>query len=73
MINAPMYQKRLMMEAGRRLEGGWEEAGRRLEGGWKEKDAVRMLEGGWNEAGRQPCITIHTHTYTYMVHICVYV
>ena len=62
MINAPMYQKRLMMEAGRRLEGGW-----------KEKGAVRMLEGGWKEAGRQPYITIHTHTYTYMhIYVCIY-
>ena len=43
MINAPMYQKRLMMEAGRRLGGGWEEAGRRLEGGWKEAGRKRML------------------------------
>ena len=54
------------------LGGGCEDAVRRLEGGWKEKDAVRMLEGGWEEAERQPYITKHTHTYTYM-HICVYI
>ena len=73
MINAHVYQKILLIEAGMMLGGGCEDAVRRLEGGWKEKDAVRTLEGGWKEAGRQPYITIHTHTYTYMhIYVCIY-